>query len=296
MVYQYKDGDFIPLTNLSQDSMPCGSILAWYTGTAPTGYLICDGSTFDTSTYPMLYRVLGTNVLPDLREVTLVGAGENDTLSIATHDVYTLGEFKDDQFQSHTHSYTDYGISNTTSGISGGGLSYTAGYFSAWSRTTGTPSGRTGTTTHGKQVGVNWIIKATASTEEAYSQSQLESLMLELNQVKLDQLLDEDLTYIGQLGTSLSTAYECPYDGFIHCIYAATSSTTGAIGNIYVVTSDGTAHWYKTFAAGHSSYGSGDCLVIPVCKGWKLYYDSSYGSDWSSPYAQWYSQRDYSNR
>lgn len=36
-------------------------------------YLFCDGSTFSSSDYPTLYSILGTNVLPDLRERTLWG-------------------------------------------------------------------------------------------------------------------------------------------------------------------------------------------------------------------------------
>lgn len=37
-------------------------------------YLLCDGSTFDTSKYPKLYAILGTNQLPDLRNRFLQGA------------------------------------------------------------------------------------------------------------------------------------------------------------------------------------------------------------------------------
>ena len=49
-------------------------LTANFTSTSEAGkYLYCDGSTFDTTKYPKLYAVLGTNQLPDLRERFLEG-------------------------------------------------------------------------------------------------------------------------------------------------------------------------------------------------------------------------------
>ena len=39
----------------------------WCTNTAPTGYFICDGSVFNTTTYSALFAVLGSGNLPDFR-------------------------------------------------------------------------------------------------------------------------------------------------------------------------------------------------------------------------------------
>ncbi len=44
-----------------------GSITMWPKTTAPTGYFICDGSAYNTTTYAALFAVLGTGNLPDLR-------------------------------------------------------------------------------------------------------------------------------------------------------------------------------------------------------------------------------------
>jgi len=44
-----------------------GSITMWPTTTAPTGYFLCDGSAYNTTTYAALFAVLGTGTLPDLR-------------------------------------------------------------------------------------------------------------------------------------------------------------------------------------------------------------------------------------
>ena len=48
-------------------SVPPGFIAMWCTTTAPTGYLLCDGSSYNTVTYAALFAVLGTGTLPDFR-------------------------------------------------------------------------------------------------------------------------------------------------------------------------------------------------------------------------------------
>lgn len=135
--------------------MPAGTILPGMWTTAPKGFLLCDGATYNTSQYPTLASTLGatgdTFKVPDLREVVLVGVGQNSTLSIAAHDVYTLGQFKDDQMQSHTHPQ----IGNDGQGH---GSSLPKAAELSWTNS-GVNSGRRGDTTHGKQYGVNYIIK-----------------------------------------------------------------------------------------------------------------------------------------
>ncbi len=39
----------------------------WPTTTIPSGYLLCDGSSYNTTTYASLFAVLGTSTLPDFR-------------------------------------------------------------------------------------------------------------------------------------------------------------------------------------------------------------------------------------
>lgn len=135
---------------------PVGTLITTYKKIQPRNYLYCDGSTFNAGQYPALYLYLGSNVLPDYRECTMVGAEENTTDQITDHDVYAQGEFKDDQIQEHTHEYR---YPDTTPG--GTGQSSTRAWYGHAGQTeaSGT-TGRYGATTHGKQKAVYVYIKA----------------------------------------------------------------------------------------------------------------------------------------
>lgn len=153
---------------------PIGVIQAFSGNTVPHGYLLADGTSYKVADYPDLYAVIGntyggdsTNFnVPDYRETVLVGVGENTTDTIASHDVYELGEFKDDQLQEHKHDVS--------------GVGYGASSGANWQYSTRQPKGdeyadnvvttsnnisRTGTTTHSKQKGVTYIIKAFHTNE-----------------------------------------------------------------------------------------------------------------------------------
>lgn len=157
----------VPLTADAGAGNPVGSLLHTYKKSNPNGYLYCDGrDTTGTSEelsthYPLLYAYLGSNILPDFRECVEVGAEQNTTDSIATHDVYTEGQFKDDQLQNHTHS----SVWKNKQGITV--TSQSSGYDLQDGDLTNDVSGaRTGTTTHGKQKAVFVYIKATSGISE----------------------------------------------------------------------------------------------------------------------------------
>lgn len=153
---------------------PVGTILSGLYTTAPDGFLLCNGQEVAIADYFELYTVIGALAecqsenegmfkIPDLREVVLVGAGTNDSLSIANHDTYNVGEFKDDQLQGHYHTIYggwDYGqggnILQTTNKGEANYQTVKKGDI-VTDDTNGTP--RTGATTHGKQIGVTYIIK-----------------------------------------------------------------------------------------------------------------------------------------
>lgn len=77
-------------------SMPTGSIIQFAGSTAPSGYMICDGSAISRTTYANLFNVIGTTYgvgdesttfnIPNLKGKIGVGLDSNDT------DFDTLGE------------------------------------------------------------------------------------------------------------------------------------------------------------------------------------------------------------
>lgn len=60
----------------ASSAVPAGTVVAFMGQTAPAGWLLCDGTTFDAATYPALAAVLPTTRLPDLRSRFPVGAGQ----------------------------------------------------------------------------------------------------------------------------------------------------------------------------------------------------------------------------
>lgn len=173
--------------NFSTLHVGCVIPFAGNTDNIPRGYLLADGASYPTTEYPDLYAVIGNTYggdtenfnVPDYRETVLVGVGENTTDTIASHDVYELGEFKDDQFQGHEHNtYNNY-ESNATGGAGSatnyGGVVHTFNILS--DGTNGEP--RKGTTTHGKQKGVTYIIKAFHTNEGVDSKNEVSDPIIE---------------------------------------------------------------------------------------------------------------------
>lgn len=150
------------------------SIKPSFTETLDYGWLACEHQSLLRADYPKLLNYFQTHTigsdtmldvfgyadadhfyLPDTREVALVGAGQNDSDSIATHDVYTVGKFKDDQLQSHTHQVTIPGL-----GMSGAnGSNRYADTYLFNQGTNGMFYCRYGDVTRGKRKGVKFIIK-----------------------------------------------------------------------------------------------------------------------------------------
>lgn len=90
--------------------VPVGTIFGGVYSTAPTGYLLCNGATYSISTYSELYKILGTNVLPDLRGKFLQGANGNLKQSIEAGLPNITGEL---EAQSYTDKYSATGAFST---------------------------------------------------------------------------------------------------------------------------------------------------------------------------------------
>lgn len=91
-----------------------GQLIQSLNPNCPEGCFVPDGSAFDTSIYTDLAAVFPDGNLPDMRECVLVMAGENTHITTHNHDVFSAGEFKDDQAQlvEHDHTITDPGHSH----------------------------------------------------------------------------------------------------------------------------------------------------------------------------------------
>jgi microcystin-dependent protein len=97
--------------------VPTGGMLMWGTASAPTGYLLCNGSAVSRSTYAALFAVIGTAFgagdgsttfnLPDFRDRFPVGAG-------TTYSANSTGGSKDAIVVSHTHTGTTSTIGDHT--------------------------------------------------------------------------------------------------------------------------------------------------------------------------------------
>jgi hypothetical protein len=150
------------------------SIKPSFTDTLDYGWLACEHQSLLRADYPKLLSYFQTHkigsdtmldvfgyadadhfYLPDTREAALVGAGQNeaDAASITTHDVYTVGQFKDDCLQNHVHAVQRY-----ASGPDG--IYLNGPYGTVMTQTSDwVNSARTGSITRGKRKGVKYIIK-----------------------------------------------------------------------------------------------------------------------------------------
>lgn len=110
--------------DFSMAGTPVGTIQAYAGSTAPTGYLVADGSAVSRTTYAALFAVIGTTYgagdgsttfnLPDLRGRTAVGLNPNE---VGRTDVNALGKNEGVVVGSRTpyHKSTASAVSNSTS-------------------------------------------------------------------------------------------------------------------------------------------------------------------------------------
>ena len=89
-VYQYRTNTWVKVLNLEADASSgfIGEIRPTIEATLGAEWLECDGSSYNTSTYPDLYALLGTNTLPDLRSCVLYGVGVNSTNNLKVYNKF----------------------------------------------------------------------------------------------------------------------------------------------------------------------------------------------------------------
>ena len=99
----------VPYAIHAQNGVPTGTIMAYIGATAPTGWLLCDGSTIaDNAATARLRELLGATTTPNLSARYLRGAGTSTRGSIA------LKAFQEDDNRAHSH-YVDLTTNETGS-------------------------------------------------------------------------------------------------------------------------------------------------------------------------------------
>ena len=101
-LYYYNGATFVSYGGGSGgggDTLPVGSIIAYSSDTIPNGWLLCDGSSFSTTSYPELFEAIGVTYgwddernpkLPDLRG--RVAVGKKDATSADDTEFSSLGK------------------------------------------------------------------------------------------------------------------------------------------------------------------------------------------------------------
>jgi microcystin-dependent protein len=154
--------------------LPAGIMTEYAGANIPAGWLLCDGSAINRTTYASLFAAISTTWgigdnsttfnLPDMRESCPVGVGTWASVTgtthgaITAHDARALGVFADDQVQGHQHTFYKPDVAGSFSPLTAGAwFGQGATLAITTDGTSGTP--RTGTVTRGKTIGVTYIIK-----------------------------------------------------------------------------------------------------------------------------------------
>ncbi|AXH61895.1 MULTISPECIES: phage tail-collar fiber domain-containing protein [Providencia] len=85
---------------LERSDYPVGCPIPWTQATAPAGYLVCNGQSFNKTTYPLLAKAYPTGALPDLRSEFLRGLDAGRGIDLGRGVLSTQG----DDNKEHSHN------------------------------------------------------------------------------------------------------------------------------------------------------------------------------------------------
>jgi hypothetical protein len=123
---------------LAEEIFPVGAPVAWPSDTAPSGYAVMKGQSFNTTMYPALALLYPEGIIPDMRGLTIVGKKEADMVL----------DYEADGVISHSHagSVSSVNLGTKTSGGGGAHSHYTQHYY-ANANGGGNPAGFNNVTT-----------------------------------------------------------------------------------------------------------------------------------------------------
>lgn len=155
----------------SGNGTPTGTMMMWLTNTAPTAFLLCDGSAVNRETYSALFAVIGTTYgagdgsttfnLPDLKGKIPVGYNSSET------EFDTLGETGGEKTHTLTEAEMPAHTHTVPQGNAEGGGVYLAPNSSSVGSTVTSSSRGSGSAHNNLQpyIVVNYIIKYTATAD-----------------------------------------------------------------------------------------------------------------------------------
>ena len=177
MSYNLVDPTTGDLTRVAGETLwadsPIGSILPYGGTSAPSGWMICDGSALSRTTYSELFAVIGTSFgsgdgsttfnIPDLRGEFLRGAGTNGHSNQGNGG--TVGQHQDatelpNMYMSGSTGATFYGALNANKNNIDSGKHDGTGYSSVLGTSSAQASFMKSYTTRPTNTSVNYIIKA----------------------------------------------------------------------------------------------------------------------------------------
>lgn len=287
-LYIKQNGAIKPLAGSTPgEGLPVGAITAFTANSIPSGWLLCDGSTFDETLYPALFLALGGNVLPDLRNRFLEGANsvvreykeaglpniEGSWNASYKYDTYLEGEA--------TGAFSIDGDGTTTTKEHGNINGNTSRNIFKLDASLSNEIYGNSDTVQPASYTVNYIIKATSGITT-------EAALDAFNMIKEYERKQNLLSDIELITTTDGTDNTAEYDGYL--ILSCQSSPGGPsfARDFYI---NGVAFYDYCIAS--AGYYSGTSITIPIKKGdvWSV------GTTlYVNIYARWYKERDYEGR
>ena len=174
--------------------LPLGTIIANYSEVVPDGFLECDGSVYDTDKYSMLYSLLGSDHLPDLRGKALMGYDlDNPIFADQTDQVPNIkGTANVNGWSDGTNGAFSFSGSNGNSLLMHDSSAKMLDFDASASNEKYVDDGEV----RPKNVRIMWCIKATAAYVEPDTASELQNTIQANDRSYIDSQLNNVFEYV----------------------------------------------------------------------------------------------------